>query len=36
MAFGGVGENDKSLWFEGVDIGDEATGAGPICQTPHA
>ena len=28
IAFGGVSENYKSLWFEGVDIGDEATGGG--------
>ena len=28
IAFGGVCENYKSLWFEGVDIGDEATGGG--------
>lgn len=28
IAFGGLSENYKSLWFEGVDIGDEATGGG--------
>ena len=28
IAFGGISENYKSLWFEGVDIGDEATGGG--------
>ena len=25
IAFGGVSENYKSLWFEGIDIGDEST-----------
>jgi carboxypeptidase family protein/TonB-dependent receptor-like protein len=28
IAFAGLSENYKSLWFEGVDIGDEATGGG--------
>ena len=28
IAFGGVSENYKSLWFEGIDIGDESTGGG--------
>jgi hypothetical protein len=28
IAFGGLSENYKSLWFEGIDIGDEATGGG--------
>jgi hypothetical protein len=28
IAFGGISENYKSLWLEGIDIGDEATAGG--------
>lgn len=28
IAFGGISENYKSLWLEGIDIGDEAIGGG--------